>query len=854
MSVRACAATKFAALLMLTTLAGVPAIGGAAGPVPAGTLSGVGSWTKLPPPSVRDAGVALDRARNRLLVFGGSDDNNVSNELWALALDGSATWTRVATNGTPPPARHNHNVLYDPAHDEVWVFGGADANEASLNDVWTLSLASVTPTWTQLSPAGPSPVARSYASAVLDTANDRVLLFGGAQVPGTNGPPSGFLNDLWAMSLSDPSAWTALAPNGSAPSARAGAQMIWDGANQRLIVYGGFDGSFLGDTYALGLSGTPAWSTLAPSGGPPTNRAVGSAVWNPQGNQMLIYGGFGSASGSNYLSDAWSLSLGASPAWSALSPSGGPPTARQTPQSVYDPMTQSMVMYGGGDVGNGQTVSDLVWSLSLGGSPAWAQIGGGAMPRSDGAAAIFDPVRHRLVTFGGRPYPSYSNDVWTFDLQGNWAKLTPTGTPPAARNAHTSIYDPVRDRMLVYGGTDSANVYGDVWALSLSGSPAWTQVVTGGGPPTARAQHVAVYDSQRDRMVIHGGWGPGDTGDMWALDLATNTWSSVITSAGGPGFRQQHAAVYDPINDRIVMFGGGPDNTLWSVNFSGTPAWSQLPFTGSSPRARFGMGAVYDAPAHSMLLFGGTPSNTDSVDNTTSMLHLIGTPEWSQLDLGLELPSPRENPLAAMDQSSESFYIGGGCCQNYSDMWRTTIDHTTATLASLVSSTATAQDVKVNWWVSSTTGPVTIERSDGSGWKLADVRTVSGTGLLQYDDRDVISGHRYGYRLIIMSGATSAPMAEVWIDVPGSAVALALGGFQPNPAGAGAGVQFTLQGAAPARLEMIDVAGRQVFSREVGSLGTGEHRVGVNGATPGIYLLRLTQSGHTVTTKATLIQ
>ena len=56
----------------------------------------------------------------------------------------------------------------------------------------------------------------------------------------------------------------------------------------------------------------------------------------------------------------------------------------------------------------------------------------------------------------------------------------------------------------------------------------------------------------------------------------------------------------------------------------------------------------------------GTPSNTDSVDNTTSMLHLIGTPEWSQLDLGLELPSPRENPLAAMDQSSESFYIGGG--------------------------------------------------------------------------------------------------------------------------------------------------------------------------------------------------
>ena len=260
-------------------------------------------------------------------------------------------------------------------------------------------------------------------------------------------------------------------------------------------------------------------------------------------------------------------------------------------------------------------VTDLAWSLSLSGSPAWNEIGGRSMPRTDGATAIFDPIRGRLVTFGGRPSQTYTNEVWMYDLVGNWTQLTPTGTPPAPRTGHTTIYDPVRDRMLVYGGTDSVNTYGDVWALSLSGSPAWTHVVTNGGPPVARFQHVAVYDSQRDRMVVHGGGGPGDTGEMWALNLSTNTWTSVIGSPSGPGFRQDHVAVYDPINDRIVMFGGTSDDALWSVNFSGTPTWSQLAHNGTPPLARSGMAAVYDAPAHSMLIFGGSEAASyDSVE------------------------------------------------------------------------------------------------------------------------------------------------------------------------------------------------------------------------------------------------
>ena len=102
--------------------------------------------------------------------------------------------------------------------------------------------------------------------------------------------------------------------------------------------------------------------------------------------------------------------------------------------------------------------------------------------------AIYDPVRDRMVVFGGYD-GGYRNDVWALSLAGSpaWSELAPGGTPPSARDAHTAIYDPVRDRMVVFGGYDGASLRNDVWALSLSGSPAWSELAPAGTPPVARS-------------------------------------------------------------------------------------------------------------------------------------------------------------------------------------------------------------------------------------------------------------------------------------------------------------------------------------------------------------------------------
>src|SRR5262245_19788204 len=109
---------------------------------------------------------------------------------------------------------------------------------------------------------------------------------------------------------------------------------------------------------------------------------------------------------------------------------------------------------------------------------------------------------------------------------GSWTGPL-SGAAPPIRTAPAAIYDPVRDRMMVFGGQgDAGQLLNDVWALSLSGSPVWTQILPSGHAPTARYYPTAIYDPVRDRMLVFGGWDNGPTNDVWALSLSGSpSWS-----------------------------------------------------------------------------------------------------------------------------------------------------------------------------------------------------------------------------------------------------------------------------------------------------------------------------------------
>jgi hypothetical protein len=87
--------------------------------------------------------------------------------------------------------------------------------------------------------------------------------------------------------------------------------------------------------------------------------------------------------------------------------------------------------------------------------------------------------------------------------------------------------------------------------------------------------------------------------------------------------------------------------------------------------------------------------------------------------------------------------------------------------------------------------------------------------------------------------------------------AFALGGAQPNPSrGERVSVVFSLPASAPARLELVDVSGRRLMMREVGSLGAGHHVVNLitgRRLPPGIYVVRLAQGANVTAVRVAVV-
>jgi len=324
----------------------------------------------------------------------------------------------------------------------------------------------------------------------------------------TSPTPLAFTPPLAGVASSVDGDWTGLTP----PAAREFHTAIYDPVRDRMVVFGGEGASGQrNDVWALSLAENPAWSELTPAGSPPAGREGASAIWDPVRDRMVVFGGYGSDGG--YRNDVWALSVAGSPAWSELTPAGTAPSARELHTAIYDPVRDRMVVFGGLEVSDVHTgVCNDVWALSFAGSPAWSALAPEGTPPSarDYPTAIYDPVRDRMVVFGGFDIGiGRRNDVWALSLAGStaWSKLTPLGTPPSPRYGNTTIYDPVRDRLVVFGGSGDGIWGSDVWELSLAGSLTWSALATAGGPPSGRYLHTAIYDPVRDRMVMFAGSG-----------------------------------------------------------------------------------------------------------------------------------------------------------------------------------------------------------------------------------------------------------------------------------------------------------------------------------------------------------
>lgn len=283
------------------------------------------------------------------------------------------------------------------------------------------------------------------------------------------------------------------------------------------------------------------------------------------------------------------------------------------------------------------------------------------LPSRSRHSSIVDPVRGQLVVFGGDPLmgtSGYLADTWTINIaSGAWSEIKGK-TGPAARCFHTATFDRKHDRMIVVGGLGGNGiVYGDTWIFDLN-KKEWSHV-QGEAVPPARWCHTAVLDSARNRLLVVGGKGPGEyLNDTWALDLTTLRWKEINSERTFP-LRNYHSATFDPIGDQLVVIGGETVGSArlddaWALDLK-VDQWRSLGQSGVLP-PRAAHTASLDQARNRILVVGGSSPGFGTYGDTWAMD--LSSGQWKKLSDGL-MP-PRAHHTASLDLASNALWVVGG--------------------------------------------------------------------------------------------------------------------------------------------------------------------------------------------------
>jgi hypothetical protein len=291
--------------------------------------------------------------------------------------------------------------------------------------------------------------------------------------------------------------------------------------------------------------------------------------------------------------------------------------------------------------------------------------------------------------------------------------------------------------------------------------------------------------------------------------------------------------------------------------------------------ARLDIKPVIQCPHDSTVIANTTYNTTFSVTNSNQMFsnqefysvtldrNWPGMPQSGSLGVVAPLGTVGFGfSLAIPDTAAEgdvhlcfTANCGGGTCPQICCVTLHVVNPATATLASLVTASADLDGVKLMWEVQGLSSVNVYRTEAGSSWSRIGSVTPDGTHRVAYTDAAVLRGHTYGYRLGIPQAGGEVFAGETYVDVPMTAE-FALRGARPNPSVDRVSFAFSLTDNSPATLELVDLVGRRVFSRAVGTLGAGFHVVPMDrGNLPiGIYAVRLTQHGRTLSSKVTVIR
>jgi hypothetical protein len=315
-----------------------------------------------------------------------------------------------------------------------------------------------------------------------------------------------------------------------------------------------------------------------------------------------------------------------------------------------------------------------LWSMDLSSDPlewtrqnyVWSGPGIGTNRVVLAAALAFDPIRNRIVTYGGVVPPTRGfcdfcevNTIYSLTLSGTptWKREIVEGVVPA-RGSAAMVHDPWRDRMIVYGGVTFGPIYYDqTYALTMGSPMRWSVLNSIRLPPSGHSPIVTtLLDHESRRWIMDGS----------VLDLSASVpddvanWSTLPSAPDDYG-SSSNAWFEQREQSRILKYDG---NNIFALPIGSTPAWTLLEEIGrlQSPRL------VSFVDAAQQRIYAGLGSG-QGLSNTFKFRPLDRDQPWSLVPTNA--PSSRTAALAGIDAAARRalVFAGGNGSEQLSDLW-----------------------------------------------------------------------------------------------------------------------------------------------------------------------------------------
>jgi hypothetical protein len=598
------------------------------------------------------ASLVYDTMRKKTILFGGWQPGAGFYDPDQWEWDGSAqTWT-LRQNTTQPSARYGAAMVWDSQRNVAVLFGGFDEATGRRQDTWEWNGT----TWMDRTPAGTKPTPRHSAKMIYDSQRGKAVLYSGNT---GNGAATGgtWVDELWEWDGAA-GTWTKITATAltSTQYGSGYSTLVYDASTNKIVLFYSYSNGYTW-VYTPGASNTGTWATA------PDAIRTDTSTYPPyyfpgivydSGRQVLVFFG-----GQGYGRTLWDINT-TDWTWTNRSAPANGPIQRQYPSIAFDSMRGKLMVFGGrSSVDSGYKNDIYEWS-GVDATLTNRTTGGTKPDVRYQAAMVYDSKRDRLLMFGGYGTMVY-DDLWAWaPTTREWTQISFTGTRPTARYGHWMFYDPVRDKVYVYG-LNQGNY--QIWEYDPALNKWLDRTVTSPPAGVSRSYFDVAFDSTRGKiMEIGGNYGGAYTTDIWEWDTTTGAWAQAMPATGStvPDGRYYHTVAYDSIRRVVLMVGGHVyitgkntqvnDSWEWDPNLG---IWTETTPVGVKPQPREQHLMAFNSLKDTTYLFGG------SVPGDTA----YGPSEfWEYIPNATDRDNGAGCTTATADKCKSKNCVDGVCC------------------------------------------------------------------------------------------------------------------------------------------------------------------------------------------------